>query len=116
VSNSYIASADETPIETDESYPDRAVLKFADGTTADTDLIIACDGVKSLLRKALYTKKGEDMSKQQEKYAEWIAWRGLIPSEAYQEAIGTPPVFSTMWLGLDRHILVSLMSPSMCLL
>ncbi|KAK9897455.1 FAD/NAD(P)-binding domain-containing protein [Cystobasidium minutum MCA 4210] len=88
-----------------ESYSDRAILKFADGTTAETDLIVACDGVKSLLRKSLYTKKGEDMSKQQEKYAEWIAWRGLIPADKYTEAIGTPPVFSTMWLGLDRHIL-----------
>lgn len=47
------------------------------------------------------------MSRQQEKYAEWIAWRGLIPADKYTEAIGSPPVFSTMWLGLDRHILVS---------
>lgn len=91
---------------TDESTPDHAVLKFADGTTAETDLIVACDGVKSLLRKALYSKKGEDMSKQQEKYAEWIAWRGLVPGDKYIEAMGTPPVYSTMWLGLDRHILV----------
>ncbi|KAL7005991.1 hypothetical protein EMMF5_004532 [Cystobasidiomycetes sp. EMM_F5] len=59
--------------ETTESH---ATLKFADGTEAEADLIVACDGVKSPLRKAMYRKMGIDMKLQQEKYAEWIAWRG----------------------------------------
>lgn len=82
------------------------MLKFADNTTAETDLIVACDGVKSLLRKALYKKRGTDMKLQQEKYAEWIAWRGLIPADAFTKAMGKPPNAAHMWLGLDRHILV----------
>lgn len=60
----------------DETTESHATLKFADGTEAEADLIVACDGVKSPLRKAMYRKMGIDMKLQQEKYAEWIAWRG----------------------------------------
>ncbi|CAD6576317.1 MAG: hypothetical protein CYPHOPRED_005971 [Cyphobasidiales sp. Tagirdzhanova-0007] len=83
-----------------ETYSTHACLKFADGTSEDTDLIVACDGVKSPLRKVLYRKLAVDAAKQQEKYAEWIAWRGGsfdfgVMSTKYPQ----------MLIGLDRHIL-----------
>lgn len=89
----------------DESHATHAVLKFADGTSEETDLIVACDGVKSPLRKQLYAKQGADKASQQEKYAEWIAWRGLVPGDLYEKAVGRSGKYSTMFLGLDRHIL-----------
>ena len=91
----------------DETSDTHATLHFADNTSAEADLIVACDGVKSPLRKAMYKKMGIDMKLQQEKYAEWIAWRGLIPASAYREHTDMDPAYGQMWLGKDRHILVS---------
>lgn len=92
----------------DESCNTHATLRFADGSSEETDLIVACDGVKSPLRKALYKKLNIDPAKQQEKYAEWVAWRGLIPKDVYEESFGRETKYPQMLLGLDRHILVRL--------
>lgn len=55
------------------------ILQFANGKEATVDLILACDGIKSPIRKTLYSHLGIDKSNQQEKYAEWVAWRGQLP-------------------------------------
>ena len=54
----------------------------------EADVVIASDGVKSILRHDMYAKAGIDLNLQEAKYSEWIAWRGLIPVEKFTEALG----------------------------
>ncbi|GAA5863612.1 hypothetical protein JCM8547_003666 [Rhodosporidiobolus lusitaniae] len=72
---------------------------------AEADVLIASDGIKSVLRKHLYQRKGEDLSKQAAKYSKWVAWRGMIPREKYEEAFGKEASDKIMHFGHGRHIL-----------
>jgi salicylate hydroxylase len=53
---------------------DRVAVRFADGTQAEGDLLIGADGVKSVVRDALF---GTDSPR----FTGYIAWRGLVPIE-----------------------------------
>lgn len=48
-------------------------LEFADGTSAEADVLVASDGIKSSVRRAMYERKGLDLQKQQAVYSEWVA-------------------------------------------
>lgn len=50
-------------------------LEFADGTSAEADVLVASDGIKSSVRRAMYERKGLDLQKQQAVYSEWVAVR-----------------------------------------
>jgi salicylate hydroxylase len=56
--------------------------------TAECDVLIVSDGVKSALRAHLYERKGLKKEEQECRYSEWIAWRGVIPREKYEEVYG----------------------------
>ncbi|GAA5998820.1 FAD-dependent oxidoreductase [Rhodotorula paludigena] len=71
----------------------------------ETDVLICSDGIKSLLRGCLYQRKGLDMDFQRARYAEWIAWRGLIPREKYNAIFGDEAPENIMHCGQGRHIL-----------
>ncbi|BGP03549.1 hypothetical protein NBRC10513v2_007282 [Rhodotorula toruloides] len=73
--------------------------------SAEADVVVCSDGIKSLLRGHMYQKLGLDMESQKARYAEWIAWRGLVPREKYNEIFGEGAVENIMHVGTGRHIL-----------
>jgi salicylate hydroxylase len=79
------------------------ILHFADGTTAQHNAVIACDGIKSKARPWLL---GEDDPASHAFFSGKYAYRGLIPME---EAVGIlgPQVAqnSQMFLGYHGHLL-----------
>ncbi|MBY3063401.1 hypothetical protein HFO74_08120 [Rhizobium laguerreae] len=49
-----------------------AVLRFANGHTVEADLVLACDGVHSAIRKAVFPKA-------RERFARYTCWRAISP-------------------------------------
>jgi 2-polyprenyl-6-methoxyphenol hydroxylase-like FAD-dependent oxidoreductase len=72
---------------------------------AEADVVVCSDGIKSLLRGHMYQQLELDMESQKARYAEWIAWRGLVPREKYNEIFGEGAVENIMHVGTGRHIL-----------
>ncbi|KAF4991491.1 hypothetical protein FGRMN_7802 [Fusarium graminum] len=62
------------------------VLTFADGTRAEADAVIGCDGIKSNVRKAILGAENEASYAQ---YTHKVAYRGLVPMNAAIEVLGT---------------------------
>lgn len=87
------------------STSDGITLHFSNQPDAAADILIASDGVKSRIRHALYEQKGLDVKRQQARYAEWIAWRGLIAKADFLTAMGKETSLKQMLLGHRRHIL-----------
>lgn len=75
-------------------HPTGVTVHFAESSRhpaqpdVEADVVLASDGVKSLLRKEMYKKAGIEGAKQEAKYSEWIAWRGLVPVETFKKAMG----------------------------
>ncbi|GAA6041823.1 hypothetical protein JCM8097_007182 [Rhodosporidiobolus ruineniae] len=82
-------------------------LHFAqeDAEPAEADVVIASDGIKSLLRGHLYGRKEVDLEPQRARYSKWVAWRGLVPREKYEDAFGKGTTDKIMHCGKGRHIL-----------
>lgn len=72
-------------------------LRFENGTTAEADLVLACDGIHSAIRQqfvrdcAVYTGK--------------IIYRGLVPMDQLPDPWPFPS-YSVMWNGPGRHVVV----------
>ncbi|PNP59481.1 hypothetical protein THARTR1_00971 [Trichoderma harzianum] len=84
----------------DDAKSGKATVHFADGTSATADLIIACDGIHSNVRRQL--SKATDMVP---RYSGRVCYRGLLP----MSAVGKDwpyDSFAISWLGPDRHFLV----------
>ncbi|KAI9659521.1 MAG: hypothetical protein M1821_001780 [Bathelium mastoideum] len=64
---------------------DGVKLHFKDGTTAEADCVIGCDGVHSVIRTHLL---GEDHPAVNPKFSGSVAYRGLIPMKEAIEAVG----------------------------
>lgn len=60
-------------------------MAFADGTIAEADVIIGCDGIKSRVRQ---TMLGEGHPSALPSYTHKYAYRGLVPMERAVQAIG----------------------------
>ncbi|KAL7786225.1 hypothetical protein V8C37DRAFT_392604 [Trichoderma ceciliae] len=84
----------------DDAKGGKATVHFADGTSATADLIIACDGIHSNVRRQL--SKASDLMP---RYSGRVCYRGLLPMSAVEEdwPYGS---FAISWLGPDRHFLV----------
>ncbi|KAI5477998.1 salicylate hydroxylase [Pseudohyphozyma bogoriensis] len=81
-------------------------LSFTNNTTTEADIVIACDGIKSVLRREMYSRvPGLRVEDQVAKYSEWIAWRGMITREEFERAMGKEAKTKMMHLGEGRHIL-----------
>ena len=79
---------------------DPIVLNFKDGTEATCDVLVGCDGIKSAVRRTMYTRMAEEAEAKGhgEEAAQllamnnlvWsgcVAYRGLTPVAALQENV-----------------------------
>ncbi|KAL6878560.1 hypothetical protein J3F83DRAFT_711388 [Trichoderma novae-zelandiae] len=84
----------------DEPKHGRTTVRFADGSSASADLVIACDGIHSSVRRQL--SRGAD---QHPRYSGRVCYRGLLPMSAVDQDWPYDS-FAVSWLGPDRHFLV----------
>jgi salicylate hydroxylase len=90
-------------VERVEEKGQKMVLTFHDGSTAEADAVIGCDGVKSRTRQALL---GVDHETTNPTFTGKYAYRGLIPMEKAAGALGDELARnSQMYLGRHGHIL-----------
>ncbi len=76
-----------------ESVTADGAIIFADGGTARADVVIGADGVKSVVRDALFETSAPQFTGQ-------IAWRGVVPIETLSpEVQALPP---GIWIGENR--------------
>jgi salicylate hydroxylase len=68
-----------------ESSGGKMVMSFEDGSTAEADAIIGCDGIKSRVRQIMF---GADHPSAKPSYTHKYAYRGLVPMEKAIEAVG----------------------------
>ena len=69
-------------------------LQFSSGQSFQHDLVIGCDGIKSLVRKLLFADTGAE-------FTGHVAWRGLVKTENVPQHTFAPS--ATVWLGPNRH-------------
>ena len=68
-----------------ESGNGKLVMTFDDGSKAEADAIIGCDGIKSRVRQIMV---GADHPSAKPTYTHKYAYRGLVPMEKAIEAVG----------------------------
>ncbi|KAH8766979.1 hypothetical protein BGZ57DRAFT_489462 [Hyaloscypha finlandica] len=90
-------------VEKVEKKGQKMLLTFQDGSTAEADAVIGCDGVKSRARQILL---GEDHETTNPTFTGKYAYRGLIPMEKAAKALGDALARnSQMYLGRHGHVL-----------
>lgn len=87
-------------VEVVDTSDNEATVRFADGSSASANLIIAADGIHSALRQQL--AKGVDTPVH---YSGRIAYRGLLPLSAVADKWPYDS-YAVSWLGRDKHFLV----------
>ncbi|CAD6445839.1 c32b138c-97f9-471c-9989-03e3b1b9f541 [Sclerotinia trifoliorum] len=90
-------------VEKVEERGDRLLMTFQDGTTAEADAVIGCDGIKSRTRHIVL---GDDHKATLPVFTGKYAYRGLIPMEKAINAVGESLARnSQMYLGHQGHVL-----------
>ncbi|MCX4460258.1 FAD-dependent monooxygenase [Streptomyces sp. NBC_01728] len=77
-----------------EPRPDGALLRFADGSQVEADVVIGADGVHSVVRGAVAEPAPPE-------YSGICAFRTVVPAHAAPEFALRPA--QTLWLGPGRH-------------
>ena len=86
------------------SLHEEIILHFTDGTSARTDVLVGCDGIKSAVRRQMYTtyasEIGAPIDEYVEKYVEpaWsgsVAYRSLIPVEELRRVSPDNSIFKS---------------------
>ncbi|KAK2067806.1 hypothetical protein P8C59_001513 [Phyllachora maydis] len=81
---------------------EKVVLRFGDGTTAEADVVLGCDGVHSTMRRELL---GHDHPAAQAHYAHKTVYRALVPLPGAMAALGAAKASrSGNHLGPGAHI------------
>ena len=85
-----------------ESHQNGNTIYFSDGTSAETDLVIGADGIKSAVRSSILggnREGGDNMV-----FTNTVAYRGLVPTETLKKA-GIKTVLDNKplcWVGQNR--------------
>lgn len=89
-------------VEKVEEKGDKLQMTFQDGTIAEADAVIGCDGVKS---KARHIVLGENHPATLPQFTGKYAYRGLIPMEKAAQVVGDELARnSQMYLGHHGHV------------
>jgi salicylate hydroxylase len=80
-----------------EERSDRAMLAFANGAEVEAEFVIAADGVRSVIRQALY---GNDSPT----YTGQMVWRSLLKGSDVPEDV-MEPMGHTQWVGPGCHFI-----------
>jgi salicylate hydroxylase len=80
-----------------EERGDRIILAFANGAQVDAEIVIGADGVRSVIRRALY---GDDNPA----YTGQMVWRALLNGDDVPEEV-LAPTGHTQWVGPGCHLL-----------
>ncbi|KAH8714658.1 hypothetical protein BGZ61DRAFT_531259 [Ilyonectria robusta] len=77
-------------------------MVFRDGTVAEADAIIGCDGIKSQMREIVV---GQTDPSAKCSYTYKYAYRGMVPMNQAVEVLGEErAVNATIWTGKDMHM------------
>lgn len=99
---SYSYSHSHSPTHSSSHSLNEITLHFADGSTATTDILIGCDGIRSIVRRQMYTtfavEDGDGKGDYVERFVEpgWsgsLAYRALLPAEPLRKMNPGHPVF-----------------------
>ncbi|TDZ10340.1 FAD-dependent monooxygenase sorC [Colletotrichum sidae] len=78
-----------------EETPGRLRVVFADGSTAEADAVVGCDGIKSHMRGLVV---GREHAAAKSRYTHKFCYRGLVPMDEAVEIIGRERAFgSNIW-------------------
>ena len=72
-------------VEVRDGEDGKMICVFADGTTAEVDVVVGCDGIKSACRPFVF---GKDSELSNPVFSGKIAYRALVPMEKAVAAIG----------------------------
>lgn len=75
--------------------PTRATLYFVNGESAQGDVLIGADGVRSVIRKALFDIEDGH-------YTGMAAWRMIVPTSRLPKELVPPK--ATVWVGANKHV------------
>lgn len=99
-------------------------LHFSDGTSATTDIIVGCDGIKSAVRREMYTsyatEVGASVSEVLERFVEpaWsgsVAYRSLIPANELRKVCPNHSIFnSPQQVGPFANLYITVLSIVLC--
>jgi salicylate hydroxylase len=81
-------------VESIEQAAGRARVRLTDGRTVEGDVVVGCDGVRSVVRSALW-------GTQKPRFTGLAAWRGSVPAERLPA--GLVPPTTSVWTGQGRH-------------
>jgi salicylate hydroxylase len=73
---------------------DRVEALFANGASAEVDVLVGADGIRSLVRRTLFGPENP-------RFTGCVAYRGLVPAERLSE-LGLE-VTAQVWMGPGRH-------------
>jgi salicylate hydroxylase len=81
-----------------------AVVRFADGSTAEADVIVGCDGIRSAIRAQHF---GDGAPR----FTEMMAWRCIVPMDCVPTRIGPDGAVAVPhgeyfgWIGPNGHVI-----------
>ena len=102
----------------EDSVPDPVTLRFEDGSSATCDILIGADGIKSAVRKSMFTHLASGAKDEDEAaaYRQWVnpSWSGFIGYRALcnPEALAS---FNPDHPSLTKKCWASITSPPSCL-
>ncbi|KAI0161031.1 hypothetical protein GGR52DRAFT_586350 [Hypoxylon sp. FL1284] len=90
--------------ECEDKGPDqKLLLRFSNGTSAEADLLIGCDGIKSKIRQLVL---GASNPASYPHFSHKVAYRALIPMEQAEPALGAFKAYNQhMHTGPGAHVL-----------
>jgi salicylate hydroxylase len=87
-----------------ETVNDAAVARFADGSTAEADIVIGADGIRSAVRAQQF---GADRPR----FTEMMAWRAIVPMDCVPTHVGPGGSVALTrgeyfgWIGPNGHVI-----------